>query len=363
MSLFVAYLGNSAMRSVFSAVFISGAMILTGCSRPAPVPHRLSVEDIIDKIHCELHNAVWREHHSPRRARLHASSNGAWARWWTGWKATITLKLQTARDAGAESSGSFSVPIHRGRFTLGYLAGFNKKATNSTTFSFDVYMDELGPNPPKERKTTYKFDPERCYELELVEGRRKRLLAGNLGLTDWLRRASGAYRKTRTMPTGQTYFVEFLITHNGSATPGVDIMNPTGERFIINVKVSGKKVKTHQLTVVLGRVKAVQPDAQLAVLNDILDVLEKQNERKFTQAEIDEIEREISKLPERSLLMTKKENERNTLKEKINEIDLKIDAALRQVRRQAVQPRAIEDNTQIRQLQILDALSRIDTNN
>lgn len=327
--------------------------LAAGCSRTSPVPHNLSVEDIIDKIHCELHHAVWNPQHLPRNALLQARANLPKAPWWTGWKAGILLKLKRARDAGVEGSGSISVPIHRGTFTLGYLAGINKKATSSTTFKFDVYMDDLAPvtSSANPRKSTYQFNPNRCYDLESIQNGRKRLLAGNLGLTDWLQRASGAYRKTGTTPTGQSYFVEFVVTHNGSTTPGVNITNPTGENFVINTKISGKNVKTHDLTVTLAKVQFVKADEQLEVLKEVRDILKLQ--RDFTDEEIKQIEEEISNRTGLGLATTQEEERKRILEGRLK----RLNQAIRDSG--TVRPVIIEDDSNLRQQQFLDVLDRV----
>ena len=336
-------------RSLCS-VFIS--MIIVGCSRPAPVPHRISFEDIIDKVHCELHAAVWNSDHVPRRAHKLARYNAPRSTWWKNWKAAVQLKIQTARDAGVSSTGNFTAPIHRGRFSLGLLGAFNKKATNSTTFNFDVYMDELVTRRVAKPKSTYRFDPIICYDLDLDQNRRGRLLAGNLGLTDWLQRAAGAYKETRTPSTGQTYFVEFVITLNGSTTPGFNITSPTGETYSVTITASGKRVRTHQLTVTLGTVPKTVVDPQLKAINEVIKAFKEQQKVQLTLL-IESLETKRGREPS----LAKKEPITSQIKDLKRAVE-NLDKDFPEISDTVTVP-----DRNIQQQQLLDALSRIDSNN
>ena len=221
------------------------------------------------------------------------------------------------------------------------LAGsLKKKATNSTTFNFDVYMDELVRRTPKE--STYKFDPEVCHQLDVGHRGRKKLLAGDLGITDWLQRAAAAYAKTGTTPTGQTYFVEFVITLNGSAKPGLNITSPTGETYAVTVTAGAERVRTHQLTVTLGEVPGTVVDKQLVALNNILTVLKKQR--------IADLNRLLDGTGLQEFVPPNAVDEAK-IKDEIKDLDSI----------PTVNPKVSTGDANIKQQQILDAISRIET--
>ncbi len=285
----------AAVLSVAKILVISlTVLIAASCTRPAKFPKRVSVADVLDSLRCELLEAV----------QKHASSDP----WFLEWTASYSLSLTVDRNAGASTNNStYVVPVSLGTFTLGLTANLNAQ-------SFQLMAIEGGIDKLKN------FAGYFCPRYE--PGYRGRLLAGDLGLNEWLAEVvpdlrAGPGAKQPAVAKEIAYTMKFVITKEGSIMPSWSLTRSNGHIFRPNFKIGGARKKTHELIITLNAPekettdKTIRTDAngnivqRLVTVTNFEDFLEKWKQIRDAEMREEQVKSAMTKIENRIVSETR----------------------------------------------------------
>ena len=246
------------MRIFQHVLWMAIAVSISGCATAPHFPRRVSVEEVMYNVRCELYRSV--------------EENIEGYPWLERWAAAFDITFTVDRDVNASADTSYLVPVNLGTFTLGLKANLKQSAMATYNVKFEI------------NKGLGKFR-----ELDCSSARRRaltprRLLNGEIGLYRWLNeiipQVDGARitnpvagepnyvtaaRAALGATTGLTYTINFGVTADGSLLPSWVLNYPSGRSFRPGINLTASNVTTHKLVVALTPIAPATPADATAV--------------------------------------------------------------------------------------------------
>ncbi len=306
-------------RSIFMISSVS--VFLAGCATvPRVSVFDLPVSEAVLNIRCEIRNAVWdysefNRHRYPtdmaREAAIKRLASPRFSKeWFENMAATIDLTLKVEQTDAAKADGSFTFPLPAapGVAKLAINGGHSSKATRTEVFNFAETLSEFPiwksggiklvrepilqgdyvkqgtPMPRKGEKPIKSMQVKTVYKRGLVGNpslkfqeicddydqrpSENRLLTGNLGVRDFLQGLEQTYQRTKVIPKGLSYSVEFVITANSDIGPSFNLIPIMPETFSGGFKLDSKRGDTHTMKITFAKLQGYNNLISIAGVHD-----------------------------------------------------------------------------------------------
>jgi hypothetical protein len=211
--------------------FIPIALVCGSCALRPPLPseHRVSVGEVIERVQCELAEAV-----RPHLARHE---------WLNDMAAGYVLTLKVEDEGSVAPSADIIDLLAKGTFTLSLAGAATHTANRTASMDFSVNVDDLA---------NYDCDSGRLHDFPV------RYFSDGTGLKDWLDRiVAGIDRDDKDrvqQPEKFGHTLEFGIKLTAGVTPSWVFVHAKPK-----VAVAASRKDNHSLAV--GFVKRVRPSA------------------------------------------------------------------------------------------------------
>ena len=236
--------GEGARTVTYTAAKCLVAIVLSGCTTLPVLPqdYQLHLNEVVDNVRCQVTSQAESVHFINEKP---------------GWTAGLALEVSILNSAAASASANLDIPLTPGTALPAIVATRAGTANRYVSLEFKEYFPLKRP---------YACDPESAGS--------KPLLAGNLGIGNWLGLVQQVITEQRLKdpefsPRVVSTIVNFTIVTTGELGSSFTLI-PVGDKvFGAGAQIGGSKTAIHTLTVTLTRNPADEDPLEVVIVDDL----------------------------------------------------------------------------------------------